>query len=77
VSTELSARLRADLTAAADDADSYHHALCGLFDDGEPDTPGADPYPFVCTCPGPKLIRDLAVELEVGYIGPGRKARAA
>ena len=71
---ELSARLRADLVAAAEDADAYHHVLCGAGED-DPDTPDGDPLP--CTCPGPRLIRDMATALEVGYIGPGRHSRAA
>jgi hypothetical protein len=70
VPTELSASLRADLTAAAEDADAYHHDLCQLF---------AEDAPEVCTCPGPRLLRELAAALEVGWVGPAvsRTQRAA
>lgn len=64
---ELSANLRAGLAAAAEDADRYHHNLCELFDFGY-DEDGA-PTENVCTCAGPGLLRALASEFDVGYIG--------
>jgi hypothetical protein len=70
VPTELSASLRADLAAAAEDAEAYHHDLCQLF---------APAAPEICTCAGPRLLRDLAAALEVGWVGPEsvRAQRAA
>lgn len=69
---ELSATLRADLACAAEDADSYHHNLCQLFDDGLDED--GEPIPHICTCPGPGLIRALAAEFDVAYVGAGVRA---
>lgn len=66
VPTELSADLRADLIAAAEDADSYHHDLCGAFDQEQPEP---------CGCGGPALIRRLVAELEPGWLGSGAVRR--
>lgn len=60
VQIELDAELRADLAAAAEDADAYHHDLCQSFDEGAPG---------VCSCAGPRLLRRLAAALEVGWVG--------
>lgn len=73
--TELSAGLRADLAAAAQDADSYHHWACQLY--AEPRDEAGEEVPAICTCPGPGLLRELASVLEAGWTGPGVSARAA
>lgn len=60
MATELAADLRADLIAASEDADAYHHSLCTLFDEDEPGP---------CSCGAPGLLRRLVAELDPGWRG--------